>query len=185
MGSGNMRWMVFFLVLFAGCGGMMDDLNPPASDKHSPVPPGSPGSAVSQKAPDFTLPDTVGGSFTLSSALTTTGTQGVVLYFTMWCQSCQLDMTNIQSSFIPAFPNVRFIAVDYVSGSVADATQKESENGFVGSGFKVVADTQRTVMKLYEANMETTVVIDRTGVVRMNELYKNGARLQAVLSSLP
>ena len=185
MGSGKMRWMVFFLVLLAGCGGMMDDLNPPAKDKRPPLQTGSPGSAVSQTAPDFTLPDTLGNSFTLSSALTTTDTKGVVLYFTMWCPSCQLDMTSIQNSFIPAFPNVRFVAVDYVSDSVANAAQAELDNGFSGSGFTVLADTQQTVLNLYHATMETTVVIDATGVVRMNESYKNGARLQAVLSALP
>jgi peroxiredoxin len=180
-----MRWMVFFLVLLAGCGGTMDDLNPSGSDKRPPAMPGTIGPAVGQNAPDFTLPDTLGSSVTLSSELTTTNTKGVVLYFTMWCPSCALDMTNIQNFFIPAFPNVRFIAVDYVSGSVADAASAELNSGFAGSGFTVLADTQQTVLNLYQATMETTVVIDRIGVVRMNENYKNGARLQAVLSSLP
>lgn len=185
MGSGNMRWIVFFLVLLSGCGGMMDDLNPSGSNKLPPAMPGTVGPAVGQNAPDFTLPNTQGGSLTLSSELTTTNTKGVVLYFTMWCPSCELDMTNIQNSFIPAFPNVRFIAVDYVSGSVADAASAELNSGFVGSGFIVLADTQQTVLNLYQASMQTTVVIDSAGVVRMNELYKDGSRLQAALSSLP
>ena len=184
MGLGSMRWIVFFLVLLTGCGGMMDDLNPSGSDKRPPALPGTIGPAVGQNAPDFTLSDTLGINVTLSSELTTTNTQGVVLYFTMWCPSCELDMTNIQTYFIPAFPNVRFIAVDYVSGSVADAAS--AAGSFAGPGhFIVLADTQQTVMNLYQATMETTVVIDSAGVVRMNESYKNGARLQAVLSSLP
>jgi hypothetical protein len=33
--------------------------------------------------------------------------------------------------------------------------------------------------------MGTTVVIDKAGVVRMNEDYKDGLRLQAVLAGLP
>ncbi len=185
MGFGNMRWLVFLLVLLAGCGGMMDDLNPSGSDKRPPALPGTIGPAVGQNAPDFTLSDTLGNSVTLSSELTTTNTKGVVLFFTMWCPLCDSDMSNMQSSIIPPFPNVRFFAVDYVSGSVAGAASAELDNGFVGSGFTVLADTQQTVLNLYQATMETTVVIDKTGVVRMNESYKNGARLQAVLSGLP
>src|SRR5512140_1746850 len=119
MGSGNMRWMALFLVLLlAGCGGMMDDINPSGSDKRPPAMPGTIGPAVGQNAPDFTLSDTLGGSLTLSSELTTTNTKGVVLYFTMWCPLCDSDMTAMRN-FFPAFPNVRFIAVDYVSGSVS------------------------------------------------------------------
>ncbi len=182
MGSGNMRWMMFFLVLLAGCGGMMDDLNPSGSDKRPLAQCGVTGPAVCQIAPDFTLPDTQGGSLTLSSELTTTNTQGVVLYFTMWCPYCDTDMTAMRS-FFTAFPNVRFIAVDYVSGSVSDAAQAQLADGF--SDFIVLADTQQTVMHLYQATMQTTVVIDSAGVVRMNESYKDGSRLQEVLSSLP
>jgi hypothetical protein len=33
--------------------------------------------------------------------------------------------------------------------------------------------------------MGTTVVIDRTGTVRMNEDFKDGTRLQTVLTALP
>jgi hypothetical protein len=33
--------------------------------------------------------------------------------------------------------------------------------------------------------MGTTVVIDSTGVIRMNEDYKNGVRLQTTLAGLP
>lgn len=182
MGSSNMRWMMFFLVLLAGCGGMMDDLNPSGSDKRSLVQCGITGPSVCQIAPDFTLPNTIGGSVTLSSELTTTNTKGVVLYFTMWCPLCDTDMNDMRH-FISAFPNIRFFAVDYVSGSVAGAAQAQLAGGF--SDFIVLADTQQTVLNLYQATMETTVVIDSDGVVRMNESYKDGTRLQAALSSLP
>jgi hypothetical protein len=93
-------------------------------------------------------------------------------------------MSHMRSSQIPGFPNVRFYAVDYVSGTVADARNAEISNGYDGSGFTVLADTQQTVLSLYQATMGTTVVIDRTGVVRMNEDYKDGSRLQTVLSGL-
>lgn len=182
MGSGKMRLMVFFLVLLTGCGGTRDDLNPSGSDKRPPVQCGIPGPDVCQLAPDFTLSNTIGGSLTLSSELTTTTTKGVVLYFTMWCPLCSTDMRNMRH-FISAFPNVRFFAVDYVSGSVAGAAQAQLGQGF--SDFIVLADTQQTVLHQYQATMGTTVVIDSAGAVLMNESYKDGTRLQAALSSLP
>ena len=175
-------WLLLPLFLVA-CGNMMDDLNPSSSDKRPSVQPGTTGPAVGQNAPDFTLSDTLGNNVTLSSVVPTV--QGVVMYFTMWCPICDSDMSHMQSTTIPAFPNVRFYAVDYVSGTVADARNAEISNGFDGSGFTVLADTQQTVLGLYQATMGITVVIDRTGVVRMNELYKDGSRLQTVLSNLP
>ena len=79
---------------------------------------------------------------------------------------------------------MRFYAVDYVSGTVADARNSELSNGYEGSGFIVLADTVQTVLNLYHGTMGTTVVIDKTGVIRMNEDYKDD-RLTAALTSLP
>jgi hypothetical protein len=94
-------------------------------------------------------------------------------------------MNNMQYSVLPTYPNVRFFLVDYVSASVEAARNAELQNGYGGSGFTVLADTQQTVLGLYQATMGTTVVIDRTGVISMNEDYKDGARLRAALAALP
>jgi hypothetical protein len=121
---------------------------------------------------------------TLSSVVTTSGVRGTVLYFTMWCPICQADMNDIRNILMPQYPNVRFFAVDYVSGSVADAQSAEATNGFTGSGLTVLADTHQYVLSLYQATMATTVVIDSSGVIRMNEGYKF-TRLQTALAGLP
>jgi peroxiredoxin len=173
------------LCILASCGGTLDDLAPSGSDKRPPVQPGTAGPFVGQFAPDFTLPDTLGSTVTLSSSLTATGVQGAVLYFTMWCPVCDTHMSHMRTSEIPAFPGVRFYAVDYVSGTAADARNSELTNGYDGSGFTVLADTQQAVLNLYQATMGTTVVIDRSGVVRMNEDFKDGTRLDAALAALP
>jgi peroxiredoxin len=185
MGSVKMGLLALLLVVHTGCGGMTDDLVPSGSDKRPIVVPGTTGPSVGQNAPDFTLTDTLGNSVTLSSTVTTTGVQGSVLYFTMWCPVCDLHMSDMRNTVLPAYPNVRFFLVDYVSGSVADARNAELSNGYAGSGFTVLADTQQMVLGLYQATMGTTVVIDRTGVIRMNEDYKDGTRLQATLVALP
>jgi peroxiredoxin len=176
---------LLLLLLLVACGNMMDDFNPSGSDKRPPVQPGTTGPFVGQNAPDFTLPDTLGTPVTLSAELTSPAVSGVVLYFTMWCPLCDSHMSHMLTATIPGYPDIRFFAVDYVSGTVADARNAEISAGFAGSAFTVLADTNQTVLNLYQATMGTTVVIDKSGVVRMNEDYKDGLRLQAVLAGLP
>ncbi len=94
-------------------------------------------------------------------------------------------MSYMQDFIIPANPGVVFYAVDYVSATVADALNAEVSNGYAGSGFIVLADTTRTVLNEYNGTMGTTVVIDRNGVVQMNEDFKDGTKLQKILGALP
>jgi peroxiredoxin len=162
--------LLLSVIFLSGCG----DLSASNSDKH----------VVGQIAPNFTLSDTLGTTVTLSSVLTSTGVDGVVLYFTMWCPSCEVHMNSMLSFQIPNFPNVRFFAVDYVSGTVAEARNAELDHGFGDSGFIVLADTAQTVLNRYHASMGTTVVIDKTGVIQMKEEYKSD-RLTAALNALP
>ncbi len=182
------RMLVSLLLVpafLAGCGNMLDDLYPSGADKRPLVQCGIPGPDVCQFAPDFTLSDTLGNNVTLSSVVATAGVQGTVLYFTMWCPTCDTHMSNMRDVVIPRFPAVRFFAIDYVSASAAEAGNAEISNGFAGSGFTVLADTQQTVLNLYHATMGSTIVIDSNGVVQMNEDYKDGVRLQSVLAGLP
>lgn len=176
-------WLLL-IVLLAGCGNMTDDLNPSGLDKRPPVEPGTIGTDVGQISPDFTISDTHGNEVTLSSVIPTV--KGIVLYFTMWCTICKDDMSQMQSSVIPEFPNVRFYAVDYVSGTVAEASAAEAANSAYTTGFTVLADTNQVISGsgLYRGTMGIVVVIDRHGVIRMNEEYK-AARLQSVLLTLP
>ncbi len=155
----------------------MDDLSPSGSDKSR--------STVGQTAPDFTISDTHGNSVNLTSELTGTTVKGVVLYFTMWCPTCDTHMSQMRDAIIPAFPDVVFFALDYVSGSVAEASIAEISNGYSGSGFRVLADIGHQVADSYTGTMGTTVVVDKTGVIRMNEDFKDGTRLYAALASLP
>ncbi len=168
------------VLILASCG---TDLIPSGADKRPQVQCGTIGPNVCQTAPDFTLSNTLGNSITLSSVLSSPTTSGAVLYFTMWCPVCDTDMTDMRS-MMPAFPNVSFLIVDYVSGTVADARNAEVSNGYDGSGFIVLADTQQAVLNLYKATMGTSVVINRNGVVLMNETYKS-SKLQSTLAALP
>jgi hypothetical protein len=86
-------------------------------------------------------------------------------------------------NLIPGFPDVRLSPwTTYLAPS---RRNEEVANGYAGSGFTVLADTNQSVLGLYQATMGTTIVIDGSGLVRMNEDYKDGARLRALLTGLP
>jgi len=185
MGSVKMLPLLLLLLMIAGCGGMVDDISPSGSDKRPVVQCGVTGPDVCQFAPDFTLSDTLGNTVTLSSVLTTPGIKGTVVYFTMWCPVCDMHMSNMRSSIVPYYPDIRFLVVDYVSGSIASARNAELSNGYASSMFTVLADTGQTILGSFHATMGTTIVIDTAGIVHMNEDYKDGARLRTALSTLP
>jgi hypothetical protein len=86
---------------------------------------------------------------------------------------------------IPSFPGVGFYLVDYVSGTVFDAGAAALADGYTGVGFTVLADTGHALMNGLQGTMGTTVVIDAAGVIRLNEDYRDGARVKAVLAALP
>jgi len=175
-----MLLLLVALATLAGCG---DNLFPSGEDKRPPVQPGTTGPAVGQQAPDFSAPDTGGAAVTLASALA--ARRGIVLYFTMWCPICDSHMSNMRSSVMPQFSGVGFYLVDYVSGAAAAAGSAAAAAGYAGGGFTILADVGQVMLGSYQATMGTTVVIDGSGTVRMNEDYQNGARLVAVLGGLP
>ncbi len=174
------RFSFCFLLLLAGCG---TDLAPSATDQRPATQCGITGPQVCQNAPDFTVSDSLGNTLTLSSVLSAPSTSGVVMYFTMWCPTCDSHMSYIHDAIMPVYPHVVFLAVDYVSATVADVRNAQVSNGFDGSGFVVLADTNQAILNTYKATMATTVVIDRNGVVKMNELFKPD-KLQSVLGAL-
>jgi peroxiredoxin len=163
-----------------GCG---DNLFPSGGDKRPPVVAGGTGGSVSQKAPDFSVSDINGTSVTLASS--TAGKKGAVFYFTMWCPICDIDMSNIREAIIPLFPDVNFYLVDYVSGSVAGAASSATASGYAGGVFSTLADTNHILTNNFQATMATTIVIDSTGTVLMNELHKDGTKLRSILAALP
>ena len=168
------------LLACAGCG---DNLFPSGADKRPAVQAGSIGPEPSQKAADFAVPDTNGATVTLASSLA--GRKAAVFYFTMWCPTCDTHMSTMRSSIIPLFPDVNFFLVDYVSGSVSGAASAASSNGYAGGVFTTLADVNHALENNFQGTMGTTVVVDSTGTILMNEDYRDGANLRAILAGLP
>ena len=104
----------------------------------------------------------------------------------MWCPICDSHMSHMRAQVIPNYPNVRFLIVDYVSGTVALSRSAQVSNGY--TDMTVLVDNIQTALTLYEATMGTTVVIENAGshgIVRMNEDYKDSTKLTATLDALP
>jgi len=165
----------------SGCQDLSDDLSPDGGDQRPEVAAGSAGSQVSQLAPLFTAVDSLGVTHTLAGELATV--DGVVLYFTMWCPTCDSHMSHIRSSLMVNFPNVTFLIVDYVTGSMAVSRAAQLANGY--AGFTVLVDTALSLHKDFDGGMGVTVVIDSSGIVQFNEDYKDGVKVRATLEALP
>jgi peroxiredoxin len=171
---------ILLSVLLAGCG---DNLFPSGEDKRPAVQSGSSGGNVSQIVSDFSVQDINGAAVTLASS--TAGKKGAVFYFTMWCPVCDIHMSQIQDTIVPLFPDVKFYLVDYVSGSVSNAADSATASGYTGGVFTTLADTNHTLMNLFQATMGTTIVINSSGMVKMNEDFRDGVNLHTILSALP
>ncbi len=181
------------LLLVVGLSGCLnaieDDLLPSGGDQRTTVTPGSSGDQPGQRAPDFTLTDSVGTAFQLANHLGG-GTQPaavVVLYFTMWCPVCLSHTDHLYNEIVPRFAGrgtVVYGLVDYVSGSVVNARAMEQSNGYAGSDFTVLVDAQLDVFNKYHGAMGKVVVIAADGTVMLNEDYRNGTKLVETLEGL-
>ena len=165
------RAAIFASLLFlSGCGDILEDLNPVSSDKSS---------ALSIPAGNISVSDSLSNTVIIPS-----GSKHIVLYFTMWCPVCDLHTTDMLKNTIPSFSSeVDFFLVDYVSSSVAQVRANELGGGY-GSSFTTLADINNLLENYYDGTMGTTVVIDSTGLIRMNEDYLDGSRLRTMLGSL-
>jgi peroxiredoxin len=172
--------LLLLIICLAACG---DNLFPSGDDKRPAIQAGSSGGSPGQKAPDFTVSDSTGATVTLASAIS--GKKGAVFYFTMWCPICDSHMSSMRASVAPTFPDVNFYLVDYVSGAVTAVAGAATSNGYAGGIFTILADTNHALLNIFQATMGTTVVIDSSGIVKMNEDYRDGENLRAVLSALP
>ncbi len=166
------------LLLLSAC---QDDLSPSDQDERPAVQSGIIGDQVGQIAPDFTVESTVFDGHTLSTEVQTH--DAVVLYFTMWCPICDEHMSHMRATYVSNYPSVRFFLVDYVNGSLGAARSAQLASGY--GDMTVLADVDRAIESLYDGTMGITIVVDRNGIVQMNQGYSDGSKLGQVLGALP
>jgi peroxiredoxin len=168
--------MLFICCLLLACN---EDLTPDSKDLRPAVEAGSEGNNVGQLAVDFTLDNTLEESINLFDELQ--ANDAVVLYFTMWCPLCDSHMTSLRQNVKTEFPNVRFLVVDYVSGSLAQSRSAQLANGYASE--TVLPDTAQILVKQFAGTMGSTIVIRADRSILMNEDYKE-SKLLGVLADL-
>lgn len=179
--------MVGLSLLLAGCSGT--DLNPSGADQRPAVVAGSTGNQVGQKIANFSLQDSLNNTWNLADHLVggAVPADAIVLYFTMWCPICMSHTDHMLFSVIPSFSKrgtTQYVLVDYVSGSSAGARASELANGYGGSPYVVLSDQNQALMNQLNAAMGSTIVINRNGIILMNEDYRNGATLSQTLNGV-
>jgi peroxiredoxin len=163
---------ILALCLFVSLSACQQDLIPSGEDTRA--------AGVPSVSPDFTVSLSDGSDFTLSSALTEH--DAVVLYFSMWCPVCDEHMQHLRDSFVPAYPNVQFVLVDYVSNSISSTYKNQRSAGYMD--FLTISDHNNYLQNLFAGTMGSTLVIDKNFVVQMAENFKAGEQLSTVLNSL-
>lgn len=177
VGAGALTKMLAIMLALFTLTGCLEDLNPDSDDKRTDA---STGGDDSLLAEDFIELSSESETIQLSSELM--NYDAVVLYYTMWCPICDSHMSHMRSNVMDNYRNVRFLTVDYVSGSISQTRNSQVSNGY--ASFTVIADTDQSLIDQFNATMGTTVVIDDQNNILMNEDYKNGARLIDVLGAL-
>ncbi|MDQ7059150.1 MAG: redoxin domain-containing protein [Ghiorsea sp.] len=177
------------LLTLTACGNTFDDLKPSGDDLRPAVTANSIGSQPSQIAADFAAPATNGTSFKLSDYLVggPFASDAVVLYFTMWCPICISHTDHMLYNIIPQFKTrgtVRYVLVDYVSGSISSTTVSEAVNGYAGSVFITIADQNQNILTQLNGAMGKTIVIDAQGIIQMNEDFRTGDHLINTLNRI-
>jgi len=174
--SVNFKWLCILISVFflSACN---EDLIPSDKDERLSVEEGSIGNQVGQIAADFTAQDSLENEIVLSDELASN--DAVVIYFTMWCPLCDSHMTSMRQNVKPQFPSVRFLMVDYVTGSIAQSRAGQLSNGYASE--TIISDIGRPLFEQFDGNMAVTIVIDSSGEIVMNESYKQ-SKLLSVLN---
>jgi thiol-disulfide isomerase/thioredoxin len=168
--------MLFICCLLVACN---EDLNPDSKDLRPSIEAGSEGNNVGQLAVDFSMETTLEEPINLLDELQIY--DAVVLYFTMWCPLCDSHMTSLRQNVKSEFPNVRFLVVDYVTGSLAQSRSAQLANGYASE--TVLPDTSQILVKQFAGTMGSTIVIRADRSILMNEDYKE-SKLLGILAAL-
>jgi peroxiredoxin len=157
------RWSILILIVALVGGGwiFVNRLPAGAAASTGALPPAP---AVGHPAPDFTLTDLDGNTFTLSELR---GQPVVLNFWATWCPPCRAEMPELQA------------ASERLNGEVAIIGVNQGENaqqiaGFVqplGFTFPMPLDERMDVSRQYLVrNLPTTFFIDRDGIIRYTQV---------------
>jgi len=131
---------------------------------------GASATAVSQRAPDFTLPSAAGTNLRLQEQR---GQVVMLNFWATWCGPCRREMPQLDRLY------EKYRAAGFVLLGVNIDEDQRNAVGLstkLGLHFPVLFDSKQKVSRLYDlSTMPSTVLIDRDGRVRFVHLgYKDG-----------
>ena len=113
-----------------------------------------------QKAPDFTLKDLRGNTFTLSALK---GKVVLLNFWATWCPPCIAEMPQLNKLHKKLGPRGLHVVAVSTDNSIGYPRDFVSKNGI---GFTVLYDENRTVTRSYKVfSMPTTFLIDKNGII--------------------
>ena len=171
-----MKYVVLFvtvIIFVSGCSGRTTDASTVTAT-------GNVGFNVGDTAPDFTIADVDGNSYSLSELK---GKPVLFAYFATWCVPCRIEAKNVKQVDDESGGNafeVFQIGIDgreTVNDLKVFKEQLGNNDWIVGFGFDV--------SKLYNVRfMDTTLIVDKEGVIvyRDNGVPANAATLRRWLT---
>lgn len=121
-----------------------------------------------QISENFSISTTDGDTLNLDDELASYG--AVVLYFTMWCSTCSAHMDEIDAKQ-DDYPNVKFLMVDFVSGSVSQSKNSQRDNAY--NHMTTLVDNNDLLQDRYKGKMASTIIINSQHEILFNEVYKS------------
>lgn len=121
-----------------------------------------------QISENFSISTTNGETLILDDELASY--DAVVLYFTMWCSTCSAHMDEIDAKQ-DDYPNVRFLMVDFVSGSISQSKNSQRDNAY--NHMTTLVDNNDLLQERYNGKMASTIIINSQNEILFNEVYKS------------
>ena len=121
-----------------------------------------------QISENFSISTTDGETLNLDDELASY--DAVVLYFTMWCSTCSAHMDEIDAKQ-DDYPNVRFLMVDFVSGSISQSKNSQRDNAY--NHMTTLVDNNDLLQERYNGKMASTIIINSQNEILFNEVYKS------------
>jgi thiol-disulfide isomerase/thioredoxin len=121
---------------------------------------------VGHLAPDFTLTNPIGQSYTLTDYVDRSGPQGqpvVLNFWASWCGPCRIEMPHFQESSLKYNGRVAIIGVNQGESARTVTDFRTS----LDIDYPLLVDDDNRVNQLYNVtSLPTTVFVDKDGVVR-------------------
>ena len=159
--SHTLRTMLIILLLvlpLTGCGNAEENRQSAQSAA------GAIGIMTGQRAPDFTLNDLSGKSFTLS--ILRDKKPALLIFWATWCPACRQTMPYFSDLYTTYSPRgLEVVSINIASNDPLPRVQSFQE--VTKLPYRILYDEKTDVSRLYAVfGIPTTLIIDRNGIIQ-------------------